>query len=221
MSYRQDLTAFGLENRTYSIEEWQAIEERTGEKFEFIDGRLVNWQAMAGGTPTHSKITGSLMYLFGANMRERDRDAPDLVRCDPHSSDLQLKLPGGRKYVYPDAAIVCGEPVYDTVLKTAIQNPTVVAEVLSESSFQYDTGKKFEYYAKLESLREYVLIRQDEYVVETRTRTEAGGPWQIVFAHEREHVAVLPTLDIELPLAELYRGIRFDWEDEEEVLAKA
>ena len=218
MSYRQDLTAFGLENRTYTIEEWQAIEERTGEKFEFIDGRLVNWQAMAGGTGIHALLSTN---FTGAMFRRFVEGEARYGDCNAYNSDLQLKLPEGRKYVYPDAAIVCGEPVYDTVLKTAIQNPTVVAEVLSESSFQYDTGKKFEYYAKLESLREYVLIRQDEYVVETRTRTEAGGPWQIVFAHEREHVAVLPTLDIELPLAELYRGIRFDWEDEEEVLAKA
>ena len=216
MSHRQDLTAFGLENRTYTIEEWQAIEARTGERFEFIDGRLINWRAMAGGTREHALLSTN---FTGAMFRRFTADEARYSHCNAYSSDLQLKLPEGRKYVYPDAAIVCGEPVYDEVLKTAVQNPVVVAEVLSESSFQYDTGKKFEYYAALESLREYVLIRQDEYVVETRSRTEPGGPWQIVFAHERDHVAVLPTLELELPLTELYRGIRFDWEDEEEAAA--
>jgi len=210
----QDLTEFGIENRTYSIEEWQAIEERTGEKFEYYDGRLVHWQMMAGGTIEHSTISANASYVLGVGVRLREQAKPKASLCNVHTSDLQLKLAEGRQYVYPDAAVVCGDPVYDANVPTAIRNPVIVVEVVSPSSARFDSGKKFHHYASLDSLREYVLIEQDDLSVEVRSRKEPGGPWQITFYEGRETVVPLPALDIELPMVELYRGVSFEWENE-------
>ena len=65
MATQQDLSAFGLEQRRYSFEEWRAIEER----FEYLDGQLVYWRAMAGGSPTHALISGNLNYELGRIVR--------------------------------------------------------------------------------------------------------------------------------------------------------
>ena len=69
MATQQDLSAFGLEQRRYSFEEWRAIEERTEERFEYLDGQLVYWRDMAGGSPTHALISGNLNYELGRIVR--------------------------------------------------------------------------------------------------------------------------------------------------------
>lgn len=222
MARHQSIAHLGLEDRTYTIAEWQALEERTGERFEYHEGRLVHWQSMAGGTVEHSEIGGNLIYVLGGGVRSRPQD----IHCGVHTSDLRIAIPGTDRYVYPDAAVVCGKPTYDTEVSTAITNPLLVAEVLSPSSEKYDTREKFRYYARLDSLRTYLLVDQDDAVIEVRSREEAGGPWAIVFAttsvesgRALEGTAVIPALGIGLPLAEVYRGIDFTEEEGSEGVA--
>lgn len=209
MALRQDLSAFGLEDRSYSVDEWLAIEARTGERFEYHEGQLVHWRMMAGGSLAHSEIGGNLVYLLGGGVRRRERDDPRALRCGVHASDLRIKIPDTDRYVYPDAAVVCGPPVPDTRIPTAIRNPVSVAEVLSPSSVQYDTGVKFRYYASLGSLREYVLVSQEEPLVEVRSRTRVGGAWDIRFVDALDGAFELPVLGVSGEMRELYRGIDF------------
>ncbi len=91
-----------------------------------------------------------------------------------YSSDLQLMITSEDRYVYPDVAVVCGRPTYDSRISTAVANPIVVVEVLSPKSEGYDTGDKYDYYAALGSLRDYVLVAQDWPRVEVRSR-ESGA----------------------------------------------
>ena len=203
MARQLSLAEFGLEDRTYTIEEWQEIEGRTGEKFEYHEGRLVSWRMMSGGSPEHSHIGGNLIGSIFKNLTASEK----LATCNVYTSDLQLKVPDTAKYVYPDAAVVCGKPSFDTRIKTAVTNPVVVVEVLSPSSVRYDMGEKFDYYSRLPSLREYVLVAQDEYVVEVRSRAEAGGKWTYAFTKSLKDIVRLDALRVALPMAEVYRGI--------------
>ena len=214
MALYQDLSQFGIANRSYSVAEWQELERRTGEKFEYHNGRLVHWRAMAGGTFAHSAISGNIIYALGAAVRERERDDASAVRCGVHTSDLKLKLPDSARYVYPDAAVVCGSPEFDAAVPTAVRNPTVVTEVLSPSSEQYDGGKKFSYYAKLDSLREYLLVTQDAHQVEVRSRREAGGLWDIRFYLLGDTGVKIPSLEVELSMDEIYRGVETPFDEE-------
>jgi len=210
MAIHQSLSAFGLEDRSYSLEEWQAIELRTGEKFEYHEGRLVPWRMMAGGSFAHSEISGNLIYTLGSAVRERAAANKAQPHCGVHTSDLGVLISGTLRYVYPDAAVVCGKPAFDKTISTAVTNPTLVAEVLSPSSVAYDTGEKFDYYASLKSLKTYVLVTQDYPLVEVRSRSEAGGPWTIVFAKAVTEQIELASLGVDLHLAEVYRGIEFE-----------
>ena len=207
MAIQLSLAEFGLEDRTYTLDEWQAAERRTGEKFEYHAGRLVPFHMMAGGTAEHSEISGNVIYALGAAVRELDRDAAADERCGVHTSDLKIFVPATQRYLYPDAAVICGAPEFDEVIPSAARSPVVVVEVLSPSSVAYDTGEKFDYYSTLDSLRDYVLISQEGYWVETRSRGEAGGPWRFAFAKTLNGAVELPALGLALPMRDVYRGI--------------
>lgn len=210
MALHQDLTAFGIENRSYSIEEWQALELRTGEKFEYHQGRLLSVRMMAGGSPQHSIIGANVLYLLGVGVRMQKLSLEQIMHCNVHTSDLQIFIPAQNRYVYADAALVCGSPERELRVKTAIINPILVVDVLSPSSVGYDTGVKFEYYSSLDSLRDYVLVTQDDHMVEVRSRTEAGGPWTFAFAKTSDATVELPSIGVTLPLVEVYRGVNFE-----------
>ena len=171
MARHRDLSGYDVEDRTYSIDEWLDLERRTGKKFEYHEGRLLPFEMMAGGTFEHSVISANVTTAL--QRRFFDEGAP--ARCRTCSSDLRIKIPGTGRYLLPDGAVVCGEPVFDAAVKTAVRNPVVVAEVLSESSEGYDAGEKFEYYSSLPTLRHYLLVSQLERRVEVRTRADAAA----------------------------------------------
>ena len=209
VSRHYDLSAYDLENRTYTVEEWQEIERRTGERFEYHQGRLLSVSMMAGGTHQHSRIGGN---IIGAVYRAL---YPDTSRehCGVHSSDLQIYVPRLGRYLYADATVVCGEPAFDARVPTAITNPVVVVEVLSSSSAAYDAGVKFDYYSSLPSLRDYVVVSQEDTIVEVRSRGDAGDAWTFAFAQKRAALVRIPSVGVDLALAEVYRGIAYAHEE--------
>lgn len=190
-------------DRRYSLEEYLAIEEATGERYEYHDGKLVSVRAMAGGTFAHAlligNVTGQLYTVIRADSPRRDG-------CNVLSSDLRLAVRSRERYVYPDAAIVCGEPQYDQAITSAVINPVCVCEVTSPSSLDLDGGEKFEWYAELDSLREYLVVDHRRRAVEVRSRERAGAPWRSrLFAEGAERVE-LPSLGLALELGEVYRN---------------
>ena len=194
--------------RHYSIAEWQTIEELTGERFEYHKGKLISVHAMAGGTGPHALIGGNVMGSLFRIVTRHDNGTVG-SRCGVYSSDLRLMIESDDRYVYPDAAVVCGQPVYDTKVPTAVRNPIVVVEVVSGSSAAYDAGDKFDHYATLESLRDYVLVAQDRPRVEVRSRAQVGADWIIRVAEGPDGEAFLSGLEAGMPLREVYRLVEF------------
>ena len=129
-------------------------------------------------------------------------------RADPRRRYTIEELTGER-YVYPNAAVVCGRPVYDRLVPTAVLNPLLVAEVQSPSSEAYDAGEKFDYHAALESLRAYVLVAQDRPRVEVRARADAGADWTTTVTEDLDGQAEPLALGDALPLREVYRLVEF------------
>lgn len=118
-------------------------------------------------------------------------------------------LPTGL-YTYPDVIVVCGEPEFLKKKKGkwktgTLLNPTLIIEVLSDSTKGYDRGEKFEHYRTLESLQGYVLIAQNKIHVESHTRQDAGG-WLLTETNNREDVIALSSVECELSLTEVYEG---------------
>ena len=133
----------------FSLEQWQEIERVTGKRYEYHDGHLASFEAMAGGTHNHALLAGHIIREVGNAIIAREDSQPGFRGCDALSSDLRIAVDSGARYLYADAVVVCGEPEYDPIIDTAIVNPVTVFEVLSPSSEKYDTGRKFDFYGGL------------------------------------------------------------------------
>src|SRR5205085_1014389 len=112
-------------------------------------------------------------------------------------------------YTYPDASVVCGELQLDEQDPYTILNPTLLAEVLSESTETYDRSKKFDHYRKIPSLKEYLLVSQDRPRVERLTK-DANGTWISTIVEGIEQTLELPSLGITIRLAEVFERVEFD-----------
>lgn len=138
-----------------------------GEKHEYVDGATY---AMSGGTFEHAMIAGNLL----AELQAAFRDGP----CRAIGSDMRIGAADG-SYHYPDVSVVCGKPQFEDDIRDVLQNPSVIIEVLSDSTERYDRGEKFAHYRSVPSLRDYVLVSQHTQLIEhyRRQPNEDGAEW--------------------------------------------
>ena len=168
-------------------------------RHEWRDGQVV---AMAGGSPDHSLITANLI----GEMHRRLRGSS----CRVYDSNLRVRDRRTTLYTYPDLTVICGEREFDPKdeRRQTVLNPTVVVEVLSPSSEGDDRGEKFARYRDIDSLREYVLVTQTAPIVEVFLRQDDGS-WVFRAYEGLDAVAKLASVNVELPLAEVFAGIEF------------
>jgi len=182
--------------RTWTIAEYLAYELETGIKHEYIDGEIY---AMTGGTENHSKIKVNTLIALGKQLTQA-------TTCSIYDSDMRIKITDV-KYVYPDMSVVCGESVFADEEHTMLTNPTLVVEVLSATSANYDKGTKADYYLSLPSLQAYLLLAQDRAHAQLYTRHEAG--WLLREFKGLEAIVPLESINCTLALSEAYRNIQF------------
>jgi Uma2 family endonuclease len=183
--------------RYFTLAEYLAREAAATFKSEFYRGEIF---AMAGGTPEHNivavNVLGSLWGMLAGKS------------CRPFNSDQQIRIRANGLITYPDISIVCGDLQRDPDSSNAINNPSVIVEVLSDSTESYDRGKKFGLYRQLESLREYILIAQDEAHVERYVR-QADDTWVLTIYSGLDAQLEVATVNCSLPLNEIYSGVTF------------
>ena len=183
-------------------EEYLAFERAAETKHEYYAGQIFD---MAGTTRQHSLISSSIVSLLNTQLR----GSP----CETHGSDLRVAVDRTGLYTYADVLVVCGEPEFvDDQLDTVL-NPTVIVEVLSDSTEKYDRGDKFRHYRRSESLQEYLLVSQSRALIERHARRE-NGEWLLTEASGLEDVLDLPSINCRLPLAEVYDRITFTEDNE-------
>ncbi len=189
----------GLPESAKPLTEAEYLElDRAAEfKSEFFGGEMF---AMAGGTPMHSLIATNL----AAELRSRLKGSP----CLPFNSDLRLKVEATSLFTYPDLSVVCGPLRFAPSTTDTIVNPTLLAEVLSDSTEAYDRGKKFEHYRRIPTLREYLLISQREPRLEAFMRGE-HGPWELREATGLGGSLPIPSMGITISLAEVFANVQF------------
>jgi Uma2 family endonuclease len=147
----------------YTFRDYLAVEEDSGVKHEFLDGEIY---AMAGGSVLHAALSATVSASLHAQLAGR---------CRVYSSDLRIRVPATGLASYPDVTVVCGPVEADPENKDTVINPTLVVEVLSPSTIDYDLGEKFEHYRQIPSLRAVVYVWQDQPRIEVRTRADDGA----------------------------------------------
>lgn len=172
---------------TWTTEQFLAWEEAQEERYEFIDGRIY---AMVGGTAAHSVITLNIASAL------RSRLAGST--CKPFVGELKLQIQG--RIFYPDVTVNCAR-LADA--DRMLNEPKVIFEVLSKSTRRKDRLLKSEYYRRLACVQQYVMVEQDEVVIESLTPDGQGG-WRLQMVGGADGVLALPCLDIEIPVAEIY-----------------
>lgn len=120
---------------------------------------------------------------------------------------MRVKVPAAFPYRYPDASVVCGEPVFEEILgQIMLVNPILIAEVLSPSTAAYDLGDKFTAYQSIDSFVEYLLISQDRPHVIQHIRQIEGGWLRLEFDGTEAEVPI-ESLGISLSLREIYERV--------------
>ncbi|HEY4394240.1 MAG TPA: Uma2 family endonuclease [Polyangia bacterium] len=147
----------------YSFKDYLLVEEMSAVKHEYLDGEIY---AMAGGTILHAALAAAILASFG----------PQLGDCRAYTSDLRIRALTTGLATYPDVTVVCGPVEADPESKDTVANPSVVSEVLSPSTIDYDLGEKFEHYRQIPSLKAVVYVWQDHRQIEVRART--GDVWR-------------------------------------------
>jgi Uma2 family endonuclease len=196
-----DDSAFGMAgaNSIHRLTEAEYLEiERRAEcKSEFLDGEMF---AMAGGTPNHSLIAANLIFALMMQLKG--------CPCRVYTSDLRVKVQESGLYTYPDVSVVCGREQVEDEHDDVLLNPTVIIEILSDAREAYDRGRKFEFYRRLASLREYLLVSQHKPLVEQFIRQD-NGAWLLHEIAGLEGKLKLPSLGFTIEMAEVYTHIRF------------
>ena len=187
------MSAMSLQPSAYlTPKEYLALERGAEYKSEYLAGEIF---AMAGTSERHNLIAGNVFAELHAQLRKRP--------CKVYFSDVRLKVNRTGLYTYPDVMVVCGETQFADDQQDMILNPTVIIEVLSESTEGYDRGKKFEHYRKLDSLSEYILIAQDRYHVERYVR-QPDNQWLLAETDNVHDTLSLTSIACNLALADIY-----------------
>jgi Uma2 family endonuclease len=187
-----------IQTKTHiSPEEYLEIERKTEVRKEYLAGEMF---AMGGATADHVAIVSNLVRYLGTPLRDK--------KCSVFSTDLRLRVTPTGLYTYPDVMVVCGKHSFLDDRRDTLLNPTVVFEVLSESTQAYDRGKKFEHYRTLDSLRECVLVDQAKPHVEQYVR-QPDNKWLLSEYNSLGMTVDLPSIACSLPLAEVYHKVEF------------
>ena len=188
-------------NQTFvTLDEYRAISESAKERLEYRNGEIF---VMTGGTANHSAIAVNITSSLFIALHDTD------FRI--YNGDMRIWIPKFKCGTYADALVINGEPEFNATRTDEILNPLLIVEVLSPSTQDYDRGDKFRKYRSIPSLSDYLLISQSEPYIEHYSKTnfisEKGDIWQLQVSDRLDQKITLPSLNIEIPLTEIYRRI--------------
>lgn len=187
-----------LQYNYISAEEYLERETQSNEKHEYYRGEIF---AMSGASLPHNDIFSNLFVDIGHQLKGKN--------CKPYGSDLRIHIPKNTLYTYPDISIICGgTDLSDATFDTAT-NPSVIIELLSKTTRNYDKGEKFTLYRDIDSLKEYILVDTEKVYVEKHIRN-TDNSWQLTDYRSLENSFTIDTVQLTLSLKDIYVGVKFD-----------
>lgn len=181
----------------YSPEEYLALERSCEAKHEYYNGESFE---MGRVSADHVLVVTNLVGELGSQCK----GGP----CTVYSSALRVRVAPTGLYTYPDVIVLCDEPRFSDEQEDTLVNPALIIEVLSESTKDYDRGRKFEQYRAIDSFVEYLLIAQDRPHVEHYTR-QPDGSWLLHETNNLEDTIHLTSVRCSLRMAEIYLKLGF------------
>lgn len=187
-----------LKNQIYTLEEYLELDHESEEKIEFWDGHVFT---LAGASVAHNQIQFNAILALGNKMRGKG--------CRIFPSNMRVDVPAYPPYRYPDLSALCGKSEFEPLgQQELLVDFSLIVEILSESTAEFDRGYKFTYYKSIESFTEYVLIAQDRPHVSQFVK-QAGNSWLNHEFNKLEDDFYLTSLDCRIDLLELYQDVEF------------
>ena len=188
------------EKLKYTLEEYFELEKSSDEKFEYFDGNVFT---MSGVSEAHAQIEVNLLTLLTNEFRRQKKS------CRVFPANMRVKVPIYPPYRYPDLSALCGAARFEKIGGVdTLLNPSLIIEVLSDSTESFDRGDKFTYYKSIESFSEYLLIAQHRPHI-TQYIKQSPVDWNYKETNGLDAKVYLASLDCELTFAELYQDVVF------------
>jgi Uma2 family endonuclease len=193
---REPAVVYGKTKLT--LEEYLQYEDTAQQKHEYFQGEIF---AMAGASDRHNIISVNMLAEFKNQLKGKP--------CRPFGSDFRIYIPENTLFTYPDISIICGKFILKDKENTLdkyrdpARQPSVITEILSGSTKNYDRGDKFKLYRDIPSLKEYILVDSEAIGIEV-FRINEKGHWELDEHKSIHEVLHILTVDISLPLLQIY-----------------
>jgi Uma2 family endonuclease len=178
-------------------EEYLAIERAAETKSGYFAGEIF---LMAGASERRNLIVANLVGELRFQFKKR--------ACKVYPSDMRVRIEKTGFYTHADVTVVCKKPEFEDDRNDTLLNPTLLIEVLSDSTEAYDRGKKFEHYRTLNSLTDYLLVAQDNHRVDYYVR-QPDGKWLFSAFTNLQDIIEISSIECALPLSEIYDKVEF------------
>jgi len=184
-----------LAQKTYPPVEYLELEAKAEIRHELINGDMI---PMAGGTTNHNEVVTNLCLLLKPHLRQ--------TKGKVYTENVRLWIPEFNLFTYPDLMLIAGEPIYYSESQTTVTNPVAIIEVLSDSTRDYDQGRKFGFYRSVESLQEYILVEPEQLLVMIYRRGN-DKQWFLHILETETDLLKLESVKVEMCLQEIYEGV--------------
>jgi Uma2 family endonuclease len=194
MEIREPVVVYN--KKILTAEEYLEYEKAADWKHEYYMGEVF---AMAGAGMRHNIIFSNVFIQIGIHLKGKP--------CRPYGSDMRIHIPQNTLFTYPDISIICGELVPSDKDNDTATLPSVLIEILSPSTRNYDRGVKFKLYRDIPSLKEYILIDSESVGIEA-FRINDQGHWELEEYKTSPETLIVHTIKASLPLTEIYEGTK-------------
>jgi Uma2 family endonuclease len=191
---REPAVAYGKSK--LSIDEYLEFEKTSEEKHEYYQGELF---VMSGPKVAHNIVAGNIYGELKQRLKGK--------ACRPFNSDQRIYIPQNSLFTYPDISIICGEIITLNNDDWNIINPSVIIEVLSPGTKDYDRGGKFKLYRDIATLKEFILVDSEAVNIEA-FRINDSGYWELEEYKNSDTALLVKTVEVTIPIAEIYEGIK-------------
>ena len=184
-------------NRKFvSVKEYLDQEKISIQKHEYYKGEIF---AMAGAGNRHNVIFSNVFITIGIALRGK--------KCRPYGSDLRIHIPENTLFTYPDISIICNDIIFSPEDEDTAVQPTVIIEILSPATRNYDRGEKFMLYRDIKTLQDYVLIDSESIHVEVFSINQ-NNLWELKeYKHLSDNLAI-NSIQFTLALHDIYEGTK-------------
>lgn len=180
-----------------SQKDYLAKERASGEKHEYYNGEVF---AMSGASQQHNDIAYNINRLVAPFLHGKG--------CKLYGSGFRVHIPANTLYTYPDFTIVCGDNLSAIIHTDNLTAPSVIIEILSKSTADYDRGGKFSLYREISSLKEYILIDSTKISVEIFLRQDDGN-WLFPEYKSIESSFYISAIRLTVFLKDVYEDVVF------------